>query len=79
MGPHRPESWRSLPCGLDLSEAPTDLQVGPKTLYTTPVTLEDPWRPYPDLGRPAWLVAQISPLGRGTALPVGPRITGSAL
>jgi hypothetical protein len=39
--------------------SPTDPQVGPKTLSTTPVTLEDHGRPYPDLGKPAGLVAQV--------------------
>jgi hypothetical protein len=51
--------------------SPTDLQVDPKSLSTTPATLEDLERPYLDPGRPAELVAQVSPLGRGPALPVG--------
>jgi hypothetical protein len=59
--------------------SPTDLQVGPENLSTTPVTLEDLGRPYPDHGRSAGLVAQASRLGRVVAPPVGPRITGSAL
>jgi hypothetical protein len=55
--------------------SPIDLQVDPKTLSTTPATLEDLRRPYPDPERPARLVAQVSPLGRNTAPPVGPQIT----
>jgi hypothetical protein len=59
--------------------SPTDLQVDPKTLSTTSVTLEDPGRPYPNPGRPTRLAAQGSPLGRGTAPPVGPQIAGFTL
>jgi hypothetical protein len=54
--------------------SPTDPQVGPETLSTTPATLEDLGRPHLDHGRPAGLVAQASPLGRGAALPIGPQI-----
>jgi hypothetical protein len=43
------------------ARSPADLQVGPETLSTTPVTLEDLRRPYPDSERPARLVAQASP------------------
>jgi hypothetical protein len=59
------------------ARSPTDLQVGPETLSTTLATLEDLGRPHPDSGRPAGLVAQASPLYRGAAPPVGPRIAGS--
>jgi hypothetical protein len=38
-----------------------DLQVGPETLSTVLVTLEDLRRPYPDRGRPASLAGQVSP------------------
>jgi hypothetical protein len=62
-----------------LVRSPTDLQVGPETLSTTLTTLEDLGRPHPDHGRPARLVAQASPLGRGAVLPVGPRIAGFAV
>jgi hypothetical protein len=59
--------------------SPTDLQVGPETLSTTPTTLEDIGRPHLDHGRPAGLVVQDSPLGRSVTPLVGPRIAGSAL
>jgi hypothetical protein len=59
--------------------SPTNLQVYLETLSTTPTTLEDSRRPYLDPGRPTGLVAQGSPLGRGSALPVGPHITGFTL
>jgi hypothetical protein len=52
--------------------SPIDLQVDPETLSTTPATLEDLGRPYPNPGRPTGLVTQASPLGRGTSPPVGP-------
>jgi hypothetical protein len=55
--------------------SPTDLKVDPETLSATLATLEDLGRPYPDPGGPAGLAAQGSPLGRGTAPPVGPQIT----
>jgi hypothetical protein len=78
MRPHRPGSQRSQSSGPDLSRSPTDLQVNPETLSTTLATLENPGRPYPDPRGPA-LAAQGSPLGRGTAPPVGPQIAGFAL
>jgi hypothetical protein len=59
--------------------SPTDLQVDPETLSTTPATLEDFGRPYPDPEGPAGLVAQGSPLGRGSAPPVGLQIGGFTL
>jgi hypothetical protein len=59
--------------------SPTDLQVDPETLSTTPATLEDLERTYPNPGRPVGLVAQVSPLGRGTTPPVGPQIAGFTL
>jgi hypothetical protein len=43
------------------ARSPTDLQVGPETLYTIPATLEDIGRPYPDRRRPARLAGQASP------------------
>jgi hypothetical protein len=43
------------------ARSPSDLQVGPETLSTIPATLEDLGRPYPDSGRPAGLVEQVSP------------------
>jgi hypothetical protein len=43
------------------ARSPADLQVGPETLSTTPVTLEDLGRPYPDSRRPAELVEKASP------------------
>jgi hypothetical protein len=61
------------------AKCPADLQVGPKTLSTIPVNLEDLGRPHPDSRRPTGLVAQVSPLDRGAAPPVGPRIVGSFL
>jgi hypothetical protein len=45
--------------------SPTDLQVGPETLSTTPTTLEDLGRPHLNSGRPVGLVAQVSLLYRG--------------
>jgi hypothetical protein len=59
--------------------SPTDLQVDPETLSTTPTTLEDLRRPYPDPGRPVGLVAQVSPFGHGPAPPVGLQIAGFTL
>jgi hypothetical protein len=59
--------------------SPTDLQVGPETLSTIPTALEDLGRPHPDSGRPVVLEAQVSPLDRGAAPLVGPRITRSPL
>jgi hypothetical protein len=59
--------------------SPADLQVGLKTLSTTPATLEDSRRPYADPGESSKLVAQDSPPGRGSTLPVGPQITRFAL
>jgi hypothetical protein len=79
MGPHRPGSRRSLSSGPDLPQAPANLQVDPETLSTIPMTLEDLGRLHPDSERPAGLVARVSPLGRGEAPPVGPRIAGSSL
>jgi hypothetical protein len=61
------------------ARSPADLQVGPDTLFTTPVTLEDLGRPHPDSERPVGLVEQVSPLDCGAAPPVGPRIAGSPL
>jgi hypothetical protein len=61
------------------ARSPADLQVDPEILFTIPVTLEDLRRPHPDFGRPAGLVAQVSPLDRGAPPPVGPRIAGSFL
>jgi hypothetical protein len=49
------------------ARSPADLQVGPETLSTIPATLEDLGRPHPDSGRPARLVAQVSPLDRDAA------------
>jgi hypothetical protein len=43
------------------ARSPADLQVGPETLSTTPVTQEDLGRPYPDRRRHAELVGQDSP------------------
>jgi hypothetical protein len=53
--PEVPVKWTQL------AKSPTDLQVGPETLSTTLVTLEDLGRPYPDPGRPVGLVEQTSP------------------
>jgi hypothetical protein len=61
------------------ARSPANLQVGPETLSTIPMTLEDLRRPHPDSGRPAGLVAQASPLDRSMTPPVGPWIAGSAL
>jgi hypothetical protein len=61
------------------ARSPADLQVGPETLSTILVTLEDLGRPHPDSERPAGLVEQASPLDRGATPPVGLRITGSPL
>jgi hypothetical protein len=61
------------------ARSPADLQVGPETLYTTSATLEDLGRPHPDSERPVGLVAEVSPLDRGAAPLVGPRIAGSSL
>jgi hypothetical protein len=44
-----------------LARSPADLQVGPETLSTVPVTLEDLGRPHPDRGWPARLAGQVSP------------------
>jgi hypothetical protein len=54
----------------------TDLQVGPETLSTTLVTLEDSRRPYPDRGGSVGLVAEDSLPGRDLETPTGPQITG---
>jgi hypothetical protein len=51
--------------------SPVDLQVGLETLSTTPATLEDSRRPYPDPEGSAELVAQDSLPGHGLTLPVG--------
>jgi hypothetical protein len=56
------------------ARSPADLQVGLETLSTTPVTLDDYKRPYPDTGGSVRLVAQDSFAGRGSVLPVGPQI-----
>jgi hypothetical protein len=64
-------SRRSLSSGPDRPQAPADLQVDPETLSTIPMTLEDHGRPHPDPERPAGLVAQVSPLDRSEAPPVG--------
>jgi hypothetical protein len=56
--------------------SPTNLQVGLKTLSTTPVTLEDSRRPYPDLGGSAGLGAQGELQDRGLAPPIGTQIAG---
>jgi hypothetical protein len=61
------------------ARSPTDLQVGPETLSTILVTLEDRKRPHPDSKRPVELVAQASPLDHGAVPPVGPRIAGSSM
>jgi hypothetical protein len=73
MGTHGPPQ-RTRPV-----RSPADLQVGLKTLSTTPATLEDSRRPYADPGESAKLVAQDSPPGRDLTLPVGPQITRFAL
>jgi hypothetical protein len=76
MGPHQPRSWRSL-SSLKWTQhvrSPVDLEVDPETLSTIPTTLEDPGQLYLDLGGPAGLAAQGSPLGHGTTPPVGPQI-----
>jgi hypothetical protein len=52
--------------------------VGPKTLSTTPTTLEDSRRPYPDPEGSARLGAQGELPDHGSALPVG-QIAGFAL
>jgi hypothetical protein len=59
------------------ARSPADLQVGPETLSTIPVTLEGLGRPYPDRRRPAGLEEQayllvVAPL-------VGLRIARSSL
>jgi hypothetical protein len=59
QGPEVPVKWTQP------ARSPTDLQVGPETLSTTPTTLEDLGRPHPDFGRPTGFVAQASPLDRG--------------
>jgi hypothetical protein len=68
------------------ARSPANLQVGPKTLSSISatmssisVTLEDVGRPHLDSERPVGHVAQVSPLDRGAAPPVGPRIAGSSL
>jgi hypothetical protein len=61
------------------TRSPTDLQVSLDTLSTIPVTLEDLRRPYPDSRRHVGLMEQASPLDRGVAPPIGPRIAGSSL
>jgi hypothetical protein len=71
--PEVPDKWTQP------ARSPTDLQVGPETLFTISATLEDLTRPHLDYERPARLVAQVSPLDRGAALRVGPRIMGSSL
>jgi hypothetical protein len=53
--------------------------VGPETLSTTPATLEDSRRPYPDLGWSAGLGAQGELLDHGSVPLVGPQITGFSL
>jgi hypothetical protein len=52
---------------------------GPADLSAIPTTLEDLRRPHQDSERPVGLVAQVSLLDRGAALPAGPRIAGSSL
>jgi hypothetical protein len=59
--------------------SPTDLQVDPETLSTTPATLEDLGRPYPDPEGSAELVAQECPPGHSLTPPVGPQIVGLTL
>jgi hypothetical protein len=59
--------------------SPADLQVGRKTLSTTPMSLEDSRRPYPDPIRSAGLVAQDSSQGHGLAQPMVPQIVGFTL
>jgi hypothetical protein len=49
------------------------------TLSTIPTTLEDLGRPHPDSERPAGHAAQVAPLDRGVAPPVGTRIAGASL
>jgi hypothetical protein len=46
---------------------PADLQVGPEISSTTPATLEDSERPYPDPGGSTGLEAQDKLLHRGLA------------
>jgi hypothetical protein len=59
--------------------SPTDLQVDSETLSATPTILEDSRRPYRDPEGPTGLVPQDSPLGHGSAPPVGPQIVGFTL
>jgi hypothetical protein len=61
------------------ARSPANLQVGPETLSTTPSTLEDFGRPYPDLGGSAGLGAQDELLDRGSVPPLGSQITGFSL
>jgi hypothetical protein len=82
MGTHRSPPTRVLEVPVKWTRparSPTDLQVDPETLSTAPATLEDLMRPYQNPGRPAGLVAQVSPLRRGTTPPVGPPIAGFTL
>jgi hypothetical protein len=67
------------PCQVDpTSLSSADLQVGPETLSTISVTLEDLGRPYPDSRKPAGLVAQASPLDHGGGT-VGPETLSTIL
>jgi hypothetical protein len=59
--------------------SPADLQVGLETLSTTPMTLKDSGRPYPDPGGSVGLVAQDSSLDRDLTPPLGPHIMGFTL
>jgi hypothetical protein len=61
------------------TRSPADLQVGPKTLSTTPTTLEDSRRPYPDSGGSVGLGAQGELLDHGLTPPVGLQIAGFTL
>jgi hypothetical protein len=54
------------------ARSPANLQVGPKTLSTTPTTLEESRRPYPDHAGSAGLGVQGELLDRSFAPPVGP-------
>jgi hypothetical protein len=61
------------------ARSPTDLQVSLKTLSTTPTTMEDPGRPYPDPGASARVRAQGELLVRGLAPLVALQIAGFTL
>jgi hypothetical protein len=82
MGTHGSPPTRVLEVPVKWSRpvrSPADLQVGLETLSTTPVTLEDSRRPYPNPGGSVELVAQDSSPGRSSIPPVGPQIAAFAL